>query len=156
MPWCQSLRFLKLCARNPSYKPPVPDAPTELTEHVLTHSSSTLLLKVTSPQSLPPALSQALASLQGDRDETGWIRLKNGEPWEVAVRAACLSSLPPGWVVTILCELPLEPDDRRYRRLWDRTEDLAGALADWRLGMADWPQLEPGELVRLSPAGAPG
>lgn len=120
-------------------------------EEILTDSSNILLLKVTSPQTLPPAWELALTSLAGDRDQSGWIRLKDDELWEAVLRIACGTRLPPEATVTVYCEIPPESGATGYRRLWDRTEELAGALAEWGAGKADWPRLRPGELVRLAP-----
>lgn len=97
----------------------------------------------------PPALEQALAALQGARREGGWIHLLDHEPWSDALRAL-VGCLPGGASVVVLAE-PASPssDPRVYQRLWDRSDDLAAALAAWRSGAADWPPLQPGELVRL-------
>jgi hypothetical protein len=118
----------------------------------LTESSDILLLKVTSPQALPAALTQALASLQGIRDDSGWIRLQDGEAWESVLRLAWDAKLPPEAMVTVYCEIRPDSGSQEYRRLWDRTEDLAHAVALWSEGKASWPRLQPGELVRLTSA----
>jgi hypothetical protein len=117
----------------------------------LSDASNVLLLKVLSPQPLPPELTRALASLQAHPDETGWIRLGVDAPWEDVLRVTCRTPLPPQAMVTVYCEIPPVDDGSPYRRLWDRTEELADALAEWRLGQAAWPTLLPGELVRLTP-----
>jgi hypothetical protein len=44
---------------------------------------------------------------------------------------------------------PAERGDGPYLRLWERTEEYAGALQAWRNGIGPIPTLLPGELVRL-------
>ncbi len=98
----------------------------------------------------PPDLEQALAALQGARREGGWIHLLDHAAWSDALRAL-VGCLPGGASVVVLAE-PASPssDPGVYQRLWDRSDDLAPALAAWRSGAADWPLLQPGELVRLA------
>jgi hypothetical protein len=124
------------------------------TVRTLPDSTHFLLLKILSPQPLPPELTRALASLQAHPDETGWIRLSTDAPWEEVLRLTCRMPLPPQARVTVYREIHLVDDAGPYRRLWDRTEELASALAAWRLGEAPWPTLLPGELVRLAPGSA--
>lgn len=36
-----------------------------------------------------------------------------------------------------------------YQRLWDRTDDLAEAVAAWKASAGTFPDLRPGDIVRL-------
>jgi 3-methyladenine DNA glycosylase/8-oxoguanine DNA glycosylase len=100
---------------------------------------------------LPPAWSQALAQLHGNPDASGWIRLEAGDPWEAVLRVALGTRMPLHAAVTVYRQVSQELGGGAYQRLWDRTEDLAGALTAWRAGESAWPRLQPGELVRLIP-----
>lgn len=107
-----------------------------------------LLLTLIPPAPGGSTLALALREATVVVAESGWCELRPGAP-DRALRYlndACRCA--EAAAIVLAEQLGPLPPDAPYRRLTDRTEALADALAAWRGGAA-FPPLEDGDIVRL-------
>lgn len=113
-------------------------------------SPAGLLLVVIVPESGAAAsLTAALAALpclsrNGARHE-GYLPPDCDEPLR-RLAAACAEGRI---MALVFAERASSEATGPYQRLWDRTDDLEDALAAWRESVGTFPDLRPGDIVRL-------
>lgn len=111
-----------------------------------------LLVRLPATLAVPSvALAAALGVLECTRVESGRYEGRIAVRRECELREVLQACARVGAAAVALAELPPPTAGEPYRRLHDRTNDLARALDAWKRGDGPLPRLRPGELVRLVP-----